>query len=317
MNTTRKFLLFGFFVVAAVVAGTAVSLWRVRNEQAKKLDEANKQLIEFNAQKDSLTRNLADATKFISDVYVEVSNISGKVAVSNTLEKIDNSNYKAQIAEQLQVIGGMVDDYKSQMQGAEQKIALLKQQNVAYAGQMRVLEETVAQLKGVVKTQQERIIALTDELETTKAERDQYKREALSKAKSLIAKEEELKVTTEELTETTSKLNTAYYIAGTVDELSSKGIIEKKGKVLFLGGAWQPVANLSDSSSLLANFKKINIEKEKILLLPFQSYKFISAHNPNFVEMGVGEVGVSPFVLKVNKPDKFWSQSKFLIIVEW
>lgn len=306
----RKILIALFFVVAAASAGTAVSLWKVQSEQAKKLDESNKQLLAFTAQKDSLTRSLGDATKFISDVYVQVSNISGEVAVSNTLEKIDNLNYKAQIASKLQTISSMVDGYKSQMNNAEHKIALLKQQNIALAGQMNVLEETVIKLKDIVQTQQQRIEELTKELETTRAERERYKAEAMKKAQQLVAKEKELEITTEEL-------NTAYVIVGTIDELSEKGIIEKKGKVLFVGGSWQPVATLSDSSALLSHFKKINITKDLAIPLPFQSYKLISSHNSTYLQQVVGEKGVSPFALKISKPEKFWAQSKFLIIAEY
>jgi len=306
----RKILLFVFFLIAAVSAGTSAMLWRVKADQAQKLEVMNREMMAFNQQKDSLTRSLTDATKFISDVYVQVSNISGEVAVSNSLEKIDNLNYKAQIASKLEKIGSMVDGYRTQMNSAEQQIAALKRQNAAFAGQLRVLEETVVRLKDIIQTQQTQIASLNEELELTKAERDRFKREAIEKAKALVAKQEELK-------ETTEQLNTAYYITGTVDELKAKGIIEKKGSVLIFGGAWQPVAGLGDSTNLVAEFKKINITKETSIPLPYQSYKIVSAHNPALTELKPGEVGVTPYSLKIAKPEKFWAQSKFLIVVEW
>jgi predicted nucleic acid-binding Zn-ribbon protein len=313
----RRGLLISFFIVAAVAVGTAIALWKVQSDQARKLDTMNKELVAFSAQKDSLTRNLNEATKFMSDVYVQVSNISGEVAVSRSVENIDNFDYKAQIASKLQTISSMVDGYRNQMQSAELRIAALKRQNIAFAGQIKTLEESVAQMKHVIETQQAQIGKLSDELELTKAERDQYKREALEKARQLVAKNEQLVAKTEQLAVTTEQLNTAYYIVGTVDDLSAKGIIEKKGKVLFLGGAWQPVAGLADSANLVSMFKKVNIQKDMSIPLPFQSYKVISAHNPSYIELKVGELGVSPFALKITKPDKFWAQSKFLIVVEW
>lgn len=313
----RRTLLLIFFAVAAIAVGTSVSLWRVQSDQARKLDAMNKELVAFNAEKDSLTRNLNEATKFMSDVYVQVSNISGEVAVSRSIENIDNFDYKAQIASKLQTISSMVDGYKNQMQSAELRLAALKRQNVAFAGQIKTLEESVTQMKKVIETQQGQISKLSDELELTKAERDRYKREALEKARQLVEKNTQLVEKTEELTKTTEQLNTAYYIVGTVEELRSKGIIEKKGNVLFLGGAWQPVAGLADSANLVGLFKKVNIQKDMSIPLPFQSYKVISAHNPSYIEQKVGDVGVSPFALKITKPEKFWAQSKFLIVVEW
>jgi nitrogen fixation-related uncharacterized protein len=320
----RKVLLLVFFAIAAIATGVAISLWRVKSEQAQKLDAINKEILLFNAQKDSLTRDLNDATKFISDVYVQVSAISGEVAISNSMEKIDNLDYKAQIASKLQKINTLVDGYRGQMQSAEQRIALLKRQNMAFAEQIKALEETVVRLKDIIQSQQAHIAKLNDDLELTKAERDRYKREALQTAQALIernqallATKQKLSETSTQLSETTLRLNTAYYITGTVNDLSAKGIIEKKGGVLFLGGSWQPVQGLADSVNLVAQFNKIDITQTSSIPLPFQSYKIVSAHNPNLTKIEVGEVGVSPFQLRISKPDKFWAQSKFLIVVEW
>jgi hypothetical protein len=306
----RKFLLLAFFALAAVASGTAITLWKVKTDQSRKIEQMNRDLIAFNAQKDSITHSLNDATKFIGDVYVQVSSISGDVAVSNSIEKIDNLDYKAQIASRLQRVSTMVDGYKAQMKGAEDRLTLLKRQNGLYASQVKTLEETVGRLRTIIETQQEQIEKLTDELVMTRAERDRYRREALAKAKALVAKNEQL-------VEAVDKLNSAYYIVGTLDELSAKGIIEKRGKVLFVGGAWQPVAGLADSAGLVAQFKKIDIERELELPIPFQSYKLVSAHNPSYVALKSGEPGVTPYALKISRPDRFWAQSKFLIIVEW
>jgi predicted nucleic acid-binding Zn-ribbon protein len=294
-------------LVALLVLGfggiVGLVLWRSQAEQTRRIDKMYSDMAQLNAQKDSLTKNLAEATNTISEVYTQVSMIAGEVAISNTLEKIDNRDYKVQIASKLQKIASMVDGYKAQMRSAETQINFLKQQNARMAEQMKVLEETVARLKDITLKQQKRIEELIAELELTRAERERYKRQALETARALFT--------------TTERLNTAYYIVGTIDELKNKGIIEKKGNVLFLGGAWQPVPGLGDSVQLTSQFTQINIERDNKLPLPFGSVKFISAHNDRFTKLGVGEKGVSPYSLQITNPQKFWAQSKYLIIAEW
>jgi enamine deaminase RidA (YjgF/YER057c/UK114 family) len=303
MDKKQRLLIFALLLALGIAGIAAIALWRVQADQTRRLDTMYKEISSFNAQKDSLTRNLAEATNVISDVYAQVSMISGEVAVSNTLEKIDNRDYKVQIASKLQRISAMVDGYKAQMQNAEQQIAFLKQQNAAMAGQMKVLEETVARLKDITLKQQMRIEELIKELELTREEREKYKQQAIQTARALF--------------ETQERLNTGFYIAGTVEELKSKGIIEKRGSVLFLGGAWQPVSNLADSAHLTEQFKKINVERAGSIPIPFSSYKFLSPHNERLAKVVVGEKGVSPFALKISNPQKFWGQSKYLIIAEW
>lgn len=299
----QRILLLVILLLVVIGGITGISLWKVQKDQTQKINTLYNDINVFNAQKDTLTKNLAEATNFISDVYVKVTNIAGEVAVSNSLEKIDNLDYKAQIASKLQDISAMVDSYKAQMQTAEEQIAQMKKQNAALAGQVKVLEETIVRLKDITIKQQERINLLVEELEMTKAEREKYKTQAIEAARALF--------------ETKERLNTGYYIVGTIDELKAKGVIEKKGNVLFLGGAWQPVPGIGDSLNLTQLFTKINIEKDKTVPLPFQSYKLVSPHNSNLTKLQAGEVGGSAYKLQIAKPDQFWSQSKFLIIAEW
>jgi archaellum component FlaC len=299
----QRILLFAALAFCALSGVVGVALWRTQADQTQRINTLYKEISTFNMQKDSLTRTLAEATGFISDVYQQVSAISGEVAVSNTIENIDKMDYKAQIATKLQRISSTVNNYKAQMQSAEEQLQRMKQQNAALASQVAVLEQTVGRLKTITEQQQQKIQDLLAELEMTRAEREKYKRQAVEAMRSLF--------------ETKEKLNTAYYIAGTVDELQKKGIIEKKGTLLFLGGAWQPVANLADSAQLTSQFKQVNIERDTKLNIPFQSYKIISAHNPRFTSVAAGEANVSPYVLRINRPEKFWAQSKYLIVVEW
>ena len=247
LYTLSLFLFFVFAVVAVAIIG---SLLKARSDQAKKLEVQSRDLIQFTEEKDSIAQVLGDASRSIASVYNQVSNVAGAVAVTKTLENIDNLNYKNQVAGKLAAISEVVTGYKQQMKTAEDRISTLKQRNAGFGQKLTVLETTVKQLKATIEQQEAQIAQLNSELDITRAERDRYKAEALAKAKKLMEREKELTLTQDEL-------NTAYYIVGTTDELSKRGLIEKKGSVLIFGGAWKP----SDSLKVDESFTKIDIRQ--------------------------------------------------------
>lgn len=301
----NRTLIFAFFVFAVVALAIIGSLFRARSDQAKKLEIQSRELVAFSAEKDSVTQILADATQSINNVYNQVSNVAGAVAISRTLENIDNVNYKSEVASKLVGISDMVNSYKNQMKTAESRVMSLKQRNAGFAQKVIVLEETVKKLQQTIADQEVRISQLSNELNITRAERDRYRAEALAKAKSLLEKEKQLEVTTEEL-------NTAFFIIGKTDDLAKQGYIEKKGSVLIFGGAWKP----SDSLKVDSNFQQINITKTLELPMKSKFYRIVSAHDQRLLRPQPNESEVLPYMLKISKPEKFWSQSKVLIITE-
>ena len=301
----NRTLIFTFFVFAVIALAIIGSLLKARSDQAKKLETQSRELVAFSSEKDSIAQVLGDATSSIANVYNQVSNVAGAVAVTKTLENIDNLNYKNQVAGKLAAISEVVSGYKSQMKTAEDRINNLKQRNSGFAQKLTVLEETVKKLKGTIEQQEIRIAQLSSELDLTRAERDKFKAEALLKAKKLLEKEVEL-------TQTQDELNTAYFIVGTTDDLSKRGLIEKKGSVLIFGGAWKP----SDSLKVDESFTKIDIRKTLELPMKSKFYRIVSSHDQKLLRPQPNESQVTPYMIKISRPERFWSQSKVLILTE-
>ncbi|MFY8000721.1 MAG: hypothetical protein ACOVSW_19165 [Candidatus Kapaibacteriota bacterium] len=308
----NRILIFSFFVFAVIAMAVIGSLLKARSDQAKKLEIQSRDLVQFSEEKDSIAQVLGDATSSIANVYNQVSNVAGAVAVTKTLENIDNLNYKNQVAGKLAAISEVVTGYKQQMKTAEDRINTLKQRNSGFAQKLTVLEETVKKLKGTIEEQEVRIAQLSSELDLTRAERDKFKAEALAKAKKLVEKEQELTERTQALSETQNELYTAYFIVGTTDELSKKGYIEKKGSVLVFGGTWKP----SDSLRVDESFTKIDTRKTMEIIMKSKFYRVVSVHDPKLLSPKPYEANNAPYSLKIGNPGRFWAQSKILIITE-
>jgi septal ring factor EnvC (AmiA/AmiB activator) len=301
----NRILILAFFIFAVVALAVIGSLLKARSDQAKRLEIQGREIIQFSAEKDSIAQQLGETTQSISNVYDQVSNIAGAVAVTRTLENIDNLNYKSQVVSKLAAISDVVTGYKEQMKATENRINMLKQRNSGFAQKVTVLEQTLAGLKKTIEQQEIRITQLTDELEITRAERDHYKAEALAKAKKLLEREEQL-------TTSQNELSTAYYIVGKIDDLSKAGYIEKKGSVLVFGGTWKP----SDSLQVDDKFTKIDIRTMTDIPMTTKNYRIISAHDTKLLRPQPNDAPSTPYTVKITRPDRFWTQSKVLIIGE-
>lgn len=108
----------------------------------------------------------------------------------------------------------------------------------------------------------------------------------------------------------TKRLNTAYYYAGTTDDLKNKNIIEKTGGFLgFLGRV-----NTLNPKLDISLLEKIDIREKKTFTLNtgMRKVEFISHHPAGSYE--IKEVSPDSTVITVNDPDKFWEFSTCLVI---
>ena len=110
-----------------------------------------------------------------------------------------------------------------------------------------------------------------------------------------------------------SEKNTAYYIVGTKDELIKKGILAQEGgkRFLLVGSRNIAPARELDPSA----FTKIDRLANRTITLPEGEYKILSRQNPAYVTPQAQKDGKIAGGLTIDQPERFWENSRFLIIV--
>ena len=106
----------------------------------------------------------------------------------------------------------------------------------------------------------------------------------------------------------TTTIHTAYYIIGKSKELRDKKIISKTGGLLGMGKTSQIDPNIDNSKFIQIDYSKIselNLNAEKV--------KIITTHPVDSYILGKDQDNKA--VLKIKNPEKFWSASKYLVIV--
>lgn len=120
--------------------------------------------------------------------------------------------------------------------------------------------------------------------------------------------EQAIKAKNEVIENKTSELNTAYYGFGTKKELETKNVIEKEGGVLGMGKTLKIKKDFDP-----AFFAKIDIREFKQLPLNTKRARLVTVHPAGSYHFVGNDKKVESLV--IDKPEEFWSASKYLLLV--
>lgn len=171
-------------------------------------------------------------------------------------------------------------------------IAKLRKQAKASAANIAELERTVADLEKIIADKDTEIAGLKEQLASTNSSLgtliDMYR------DKSQVADMQR------------NEMNSAYYAVGTAKELKEKGVLTKEGGVAGLGG----VNKLNTADLPKDYFSAIDITATQEIALGGKKAKLSTAHPEGSYRIEGGGAK-----LVITDPDKFWSISKYLVVV--
>jgi hypothetical protein len=111
-----------------------------------------------------------------------------------------------------------------------------------------------------------------------------------------------------ELDKQTGKINAAYFAIGTAKELKENNIIFKKSGVAGIGKTTGLMEDFNKSY-----FTKIDITETPSIELFGKEAKLLSNHPTNSYTIEKAAAGNE--ILKITKPEEFWSVSKYLVVI--
>ncbi len=198
----------------------------------------------------------------------------------------------------------VIADITASLEETEQNYQSARNRYYSATSRVKALEEEVAELR-VLTEQKDSLINVLNEKSAALAATIE---EQTANIETLTGKNSEMEAT---ISEMTGNLNTAWYVAGTKDELISRNIITKTGGFLgFLGRVMVLSPSLSSSS-----MEKIDI-REKISF-PFKStvdkLEFISLHPSGSYQLTTTDA--ETVTLTVTDPARFWEGSRYLVVV--
>ena len=277
--------------------GLLISCGGKEAELSAELDQIKQENEELKIQtsqleeKDSL---LSEYSKFIMDVQNNLNEIRNK---ENTVLLPQNGEVNVQNAEtikaDLKELGALLADNKRKISSMKAK---LKNSN----GQLDDLEDVIRNLSQQAEERELKILGMKGKMGDMEVAFDEL----------MAAYEENLAVIADKnntIEEQDIALHTAYYAFGTKSELKDNNVITSEGGVIGIG----KTKKLKDDFNK-DYFTEINTKETTEIPLGVKKADIITTHPADSYELVKNE---SVEKIKILDSDKFWSVSKYLVIV--
>jgi hypothetical protein len=284
------------------IAACGISHQDARDDSARSATAEQLRLsTQLAAQKDSLTTVVLDADKFISQIDSQISRVKGLPAA-----KRGKQNFESPVEEQLAARKALlvrVDALVERAQVTAKQLAAARKNEKEYQGRAESLKQAtdhdqtlLAELGATIKRQTTTIEGLTARVDSLTAVNSQL----------------DVALTTERTTRAQ-----AFYIIGREEELLQKGVVVREGGANLLlahpGRTLQPARQLD-----YALFTPIDQREVKEIAVPdtTRQYRIVSRQSLDDAEVEVRDRATFKGNLRIKDSERFWSPSRFLIIVQ-
>ncbi|HET6992400.1 MAG TPA: hypothetical protein VFJ43_13790 [Bacteroidia bacterium] len=247
-------------------------------------NETNK----LNGINSSQAASLDSFFRAMNDIQSNLDEIKSKEKIiSHDTTGGDVGSRKDQITNDIQSIYQLMIKNKQRLAAAKKS---LKNSNLQIASMQTTIDNLTVQLA----SKETEITDLKDQLEKLNLELSN-----LNMNYTELQTESDVKTTV---------INTAYYAFGTAKELTKQGVLTKEGGFIGMGKTQKLSDNMNDSY-----FTKIDITTTKEIQLSAKKAKLITTHPAGSYKID-GTDGHADKLIILD-PDKFWSVSKYLVIV--
>jgi hypothetical protein len=296
MNQLRSFTLLAICIGAAACKMSHEDVRADSVHVAEQVKLSN----QLAAQKDSLMTVVLDADKFISQIDSQITKVRDLPAPKR------KKDTESPIQDQLQArkdLLGRVDALVKRAQTTARELAASKSHvkrlatdSAQFAQSLEGDQKMIAELNSTIQRQTARLNTM------------QVQVDSLAGANAKLGTELALLQTTH---------NKVYYVIGSEEELLQKGIVVREGGANLLvahpGRTLQPARTLDASL-----FREIDQRAVHEITVPDSTRQYAIVSRQSLDEADVTARDRESFRgnLKIKDADKFWSQSKYLIILQ-
>jgi len=293
----------GLFVFGGlVVAGCTSARDRARADSAQALVAQQQQLMmTLTAQRDSVSRVLGDADTFIGKIDSSISRVKGLPARSRA--KTGSEGPLEDQVRQRRDMLRRVDALVARARETAKEVAALK------AREKQLLAEN-GELKDSLSATAQRLAADAEQIAQLQGTIEQQ-------AQAIATMQAKLDDFDKQLADARAAASRAYYVIGTEDELIKRGVIVKEGGANLLikriGRTLVPARHLDNGA-----FTPIDTREVHAISVPDTTKRYQIVSRQSLDDVKVGERDGTSFrgPLEIPDAEKFWSPSRYLIIVQ-
>lgn len=290
----KKILCAIAFFIAMVTAMMLFFSCETKKEQEMKAITTEDSLQSVLTQKENELNDMLGTLNEIQEGFRKINEAQGRI---NVERRKGETNRRQAILEDMRTIQQSVNLNNELISNLRQQ---LKQANVSNSQLKATLENTISTMTAQMEELQGQIEELRQQLaikDITIAEQETQIGELKTNVGNLTAENDSRART---ISTQDKDLHTAYYVFGTKKEL-------KNERILVSGDVLQKENFNKDY------FTKIDIRIDKVIRLYSKSATLKTTHPAGSYRLDKDDKG--QYVLRITDPDKFWSVSKYLVII--
>ena len=198
-----------------------------------------------------------------------------------------------------------VDAYSDMLNAQRERIAQLEQQikdnNDAASQKMKAM---IAKMKAQIDAKDAEIAVLREEIANNRLNIAELERENSNLTQNVNVLTAQNRIQQEQLDYANAKMSTGYYIVASKKELKNLGLLS--------GGNLLKKSKLDLKDVDLSNFKKLNIQRDRVIKIPDKSAKVLTQNPTDSYTLQNNNDGTC--TLTINNAERFWSVSNCLVI---
>jgi len=259
------------------------------------------------AERDTLLQQVRETQDFIDSVDVDLAQLAGpdSVSVVPQGEGGDSAlSMREIVRRRLQRVSDRLARSDSTARARAERLRELGQRNAVLESRVAELDSSVARFREIVEGQRGQIASLIARVDT------------LERANAALVAERG--VLTDSVTRLVARADSVYVVAASRQELLRLGVaVEEGGAKLPLFGRVS-TALVPAQVQRPAAFLVLDRRRDRVITLPNtgRAYRIISAHDPALLDPAQPGDPVVKGAVRIADPERFWAQSRYLVLVE-
>ncbi|MDX2249116.1 MAG: hypothetical protein SF052_20180 [Bacteroidia bacterium] len=297
----------------AVVLLSMVVLFGCNKEKLKQLEEQNKLLLTQSQQQDSVLNDFLSTFNSFGENLDQIKERENLVSVESDDPELRKTG-KDKILADIQMIDELMAQNRTMIAELEEKVKNSDEKLSQFRNMVARLNRQLTERDGEIAALKEELVQknfTVEELNIRVSELHQVTENLTQQTQTQSARisqqDATIKTQSDEIDAKTTALNTAYFVKGSTKTLKEKNILEKDGGFLGIGGTKKLGDDISEN-----DFTRIDITEVFSIPLESKKAKLVTNHPADsYVIASENNTGV----LEITNPDKFWKNTKYLVVV--
>ena len=254
---------------------------------------------------DSLASIINERDNSINDFLAQFNEIEGNLdsiahkqdAINVSVEKQGElkSTSRERINQNIAAINELMDKNR-------QKIASLQRKLKASGGKIKEFEKMIQTLNDQITQKDAELVALNEKLANLNTQVAQLQT-SVDTLNNLTSNQKRT------IDDQTTTLHTAYYVVGKSKDLQAMKVINRSGGVLGIGKSSSLAPNVDNSK-----FQRIDYTATGNIPIDSKTAQIVTSHPADSYTLNTENKKVVS--LQITNPEKFWSASKYLVVVK-